>query len=72
MCPSGKSLLDPLSTARTILTGVLRWDRYDWHIMHDAIGFHPGEELPPRSIMDALGQFPVFDQIADLKVFVVG
>ena len=70
MCPRGKGLLHPLSTARTILTGVLRRDRNDWHIMHDAVGLHPSEELPPCGIMNALGQFAVLDQVADLKLLV--
>ena len=70
MCPSRERLLDTLSTARTVLTRILWWDGDDWHIVHDAIGFHPSEELPPRSIMHALGKLVVLHQVADLKVFV--
>ena len=70
MRPSRERFLHTLSTARTILTGVLWGDGDDRHIMHDAVGLHPAEELPPCRIMDALGQFVVFHQIADLKVFV--
>src|SRR5438128_8438686 len=53
MRPGGECLLHPLSTARTILTGVLWGDGDDGHIMHDAVGFHPGEEVPPGGIIDA-------------------
>ena len=38
--------------------------------MHDAVGFHPVEELSPCRIMDTLGKFMVLDHIADLKVFI--
>src|SRR5579864_7013397 len=70
MRPGGERLLDTLSTARTILTRVLWGNGNDRHIVHDAVGFHPTEELPPGSIMDTLGKFMVLDQVADLKVFV--
>ena len=70
MCSGREGLLDTLSTFRTILARVLWWDGDDWHIMHDAIGFDPGEELSPCGIMDALGQFVVLDQVANLQVFV--
>ena len=70
MRPGGERLLDALSTTRTVLTGVLWSDGNDRDSMHDAIGFHPTEELPPGSIMHALGQCAVLDEVADLKVFV--
>ncbi len=77
MCPGGERFLDALylsprqgPTARTVLTRILWWNGNDRHIMHDAVGLHPTEELTPCSIKDALGKLVVLDQVADLKVFV--
>jgi hypothetical protein len=70
MRPGGERFLDALPTARTVLTRILWWDGNDWHIMHDAVGFHTDEELTPGSIMNALGKLLVLNQVADLKVFV--
>ena len=70
MCPSRERFLDTLPTARTVLACILWWDGDDWHIMHDAVGLDPAEELPPCSIMNALGQFLVLNQIADRKMLV--
>ena len=70
MCSGGEGLLDTLPTARTVLAGVLWCNGDDWHIMHDAVGLDPVQKLAPCRIMDALGQFAVLDQVADLQVFV--
>src|SRR2546425_10753706 len=70
MCPGGERLLHALSTARTVLTGILWGDGDDGHLMHDAIGLHPTEEVPPCRIMDALGELMILDQVTDLQVFV--
>ncbi len=70
MRPGGERFLDALSTARTILTRIVWSDGDDGHLMHDAIGFHPTEEVTPCRIIDALGKLLVLDQVADLQVFV--
>src|SRR6266487_1679448 len=70
MCPSRERFLDALSTARTILTGIVWGDGDDRYIVHNAVGLHPSKELTPCSIMNALGKLVVLHHIADLKVFV--
>src|SRR5579884_459150 len=37
--------------------------------MHQAVGFDPGEELPPSSIMNGFSQMTIPNQITDLQVF---
>src|SRR5579884_2004257 len=37
--------------------------------MHQTVGFDPGEELPPPSIMNGLSQMTILNQVADLEVF---
>ena len=37
--------------------------------MHHAVGFDPGEELAPPSIVIGLGEVAILDQVADLRVF---
>ncbi len=65
-----ESFLDALSTAGTILTGVVWCDRDDRDIVHHPVGLHPVEELPPGGIVDALGKLVILDQVADLKLFI--
>ena len=44
-------------------------DRDDINVMHHTVGFHPGEELSPPSIVNGFGQMTIPDQVADLQVF---
>jgi hypothetical protein len=37
--------------------------------VHHAVGFDPGEELPPPSVVNGLGEVAILDQVADLEVF---
>ncbi len=47
------------ATCAALLTGELRSHGNDRDIMHHAIGIHPGDELPPSGIMNALRQVMV-------------
>src|SRR5437588_3078614 len=63
-------LLHRSATRGTRLRGVVWRHRENRNAMHDAIGFHPTEELVPARVMNGFGKMPVLDQIADLQVFV--
>ncbi len=70
MGPGREGFLDALSTARTVLTGVLWRNGDHLYSMHHAVGLHPVEELPPCCVMDTLGKLMILDQVADLKLFI--
>ncbi len=48
----------------------MRWHRDNGDSMQQPIVVEPAHEDPPTSIMDTLGQVPVADHVADLKVLI--
>jgi hypothetical protein len=63
-------LLDDFPTARTVLAGVVRWNRNCCHPEHLAKVFQPVAESRPCSISQGLSQFPVSDHVSHLQILV--
>jgi hypothetical protein len=69
MGPHTQTFLDLRATARAVLTGEMWRYCYDRDVMHGSIRFHPGQEIAPTGIMDALGEMLILDEVAYLEVF---
>ena len=65
-----EAFLAPFATAGTILRGELGRDGNHGHVGNRAVGAKPREKLPPRGIVDALGQMVVLDEVGNPQVFV--
>ena len=69
VCPDTQGFVDAGATRRAVRRRPLGSHRDHGNGMHHAVGFHPGEELSPPSIVNGFGQMTIPDQVADLQVF---
>ena len=70
MCSLTQRLFDDFPTARTILTGVVRWHGNRCHTKHLAKVFQPISESRPCSIGDGFCQSPIFHHVSHLQIFI--
>ena len=59
--PHTERLIHPFATARTILSGEVRWNANDRNVMQRAVVVHPHQEPSPGRITDGLGKAMVLD-----------
>jgi len=67
--PHTQTFLDAGPARRAVSRRPFGGDRDHRNVVHHAIRFDPGEELPPSRIVDGLGKVAIPDHIADLEVF---
>src|SRR5260370_11530404 len=67
MCPNAERFLHDGATLAAFLTGVVGWHSDDGDIMQEPIAGKPLQKYSPSGVMNALCQFAVADDIADLK-----